>query len=178
MRRLVFLLPLAVFLGIAFYFVLPLVRGTNPSVIPSALIDRPVPAFNLPPLPGHVMGLADKELSGEVQLVNVFASWCLPCKAEHPLLMRLAREQGVTIRGINYKDKPGDALAWLAAHGNPYKSIGADEAGRVSIDWGVYGVPETYIVDRQGRIRYRHVGPLAPAVVESAILPLLKELRG
>ena len=178
MRRLAFLLPLAVFFGVAIYFALPLIRGTNPSVIPSALIDRPVPAFDLPPLPGQTKGLADADLRGEAQLVNVFASWCLPCKAEHPLLMRLAREQGITIRGINYKDKPNDALAWLAANGNPYRTVGADEAGRVSIDWGVYGVPETYVIDRQGRIRYRHVGPLVPAVVESSILPLLKQLRG
>ena len=178
MRRLAFLLPLAVFIAVAVYFALPLIRGTNPSVIPSALIDRPVPAFNLPPLPGHAKGLGDADLRGEVQLVNVFASWCAPCKAEHPLLMRLAKERGVTIHGINYKDKPNDALAWLATHGNPYSSIGADEAGRVSIDWGVYGVPETFVVDRQGRIRYRHVGPLVPAVVETSLLPLLKELRG
>lgn len=178
MRRLLYLLPFALFLGIAAYAALPLIRGSDPSVVPSALIDHPVPPFSLPPLPGRTDGLADRDLTGEVQLVNVFASWCAPCKIEHPLLMQLARQQGVTVRGINYKDKPNDALAWLKANGDPYKTVGADQTGRVAIDWGVYGVPETFVIDRQGRIRFRHVGPLAPGVVDGTILPLIRQLRG
>ena len=115
--------------------------------------------------------------TGDVTLVNVFASWCIPCKAEHPVITRLSREQGVTVYGINYKDKPEDALTWLSRNGNPYAAIGADQDGRVSIDWGVYGVPESYLIDRKGRIRYKHVGPLTPQVVVEQILPMVKHLR-
>lgn len=175
MRRLLYLLPLLLFVGVGVAFFLGFER--DPRDIPSALIDKPVPAFALPPLPGRSDGLSADSLKGEVTLVNVFASWCIPCKAEHPIITRLAREQGVTVHAINHKDKAEDALAWLTRNGDPYKRIGADLDGRVSIDWGVYGVPESFLVDRQGRIRYKHVGPLTPQVVEEQILPLVKELR-
>ncbi|CAO3441513.1 Cytochrome c-type biogenesis protein CcmG/DsbE, thiol:disulfide oxidoreductase [Azospirillum argentinense] len=175
MRRLIYLLPLLLFVGVGVAFL----RGfdRDPRDIPSALIDKPAPDFSLPPLPGHKEGLSNATLKGDVTLVNVFASWCIPCKAEHPIITRLAREQGVTVRGINHKDKAEDAIAWLNRNGDPYASIGVDLDGRVSIDWGVYGVPETFLLDRQGRIRFKHVGPLTPQVVEEQILPMVKHLR-
>lgn len=175
MRRLIYLLPLLLFVGVGVAFL----RGfdRDPRDIPSALIDKPAPEFALPPLPGYKEGLSNATLKGDVTLVNVFASWCIPCKAEHPIITRLAREQGVTVRGINHKDKAEDAIAWLNRNGDPYASIGVDLDGRVSIDWGVYGVPETFLLDRQGRIRFKHVGPLTPQVVEEQILPMVKHLR-
>ncbi|CAO3415026.1 DsbE family thiol:disulfide interchange protein [Azospirillum doebereinerae] len=175
MRRFLYLLPFLLFIGVGVAFYMGFQR--DPRDIPSALIDKPVPSFTLPPLPGRPQGLSAEGLKGDVTLVNVFASWCIPCKAEHPVITRLAREQGVTVRAINHKDKAEDALAWLARNGDPYASIGADLDGRVSIDWGVYGVPETFLVDRQGRIRFKHVGPLTPQVVEEQILPMVQHLR-
>lgn len=174
MRRLIYILPLLLFLGVGLAFLLGFNR--NPRDVPSALIDKPVPEFALAPLPGHKQGLSSADLKGDVQLVNVFASWCIPCKVEHPIVSRLA-EQGIPVRAINHKDKPADALAWLARNGDPYTSIGVDSDGRTSIEWGVYGVPETFLIDRQGRIRYKHVGPLTPEAVEQTILPMVKELR-
>lgn len=176
MRRLFFLIPLMVFGMVAVYFAAGLSR--DPKLIPSALIDKPAPEFTLPPLPGRSAGLATTDLRGKVSLVNVFASWCVPCKLEHPVITRLAREQGVTVYGLNYKDKPEDALAWLARQGDPYAAIGVDRDGKVGIDWGVYGVPETFVIDPAGRIRYKHVGPLAPADVEQTLLPLIRSLSG
>ncbi|MCW2238248.1 DsbE family thiol:disulfide interchange protein [Azospirillum canadense] len=175
MRRLIFLLPLLLFVGVGVAFLLGFER--DPRDIPSALIDKPAPEFALAPLPGHKEGVSSAMLKGDVTLVNVFASWCIPCKAEHPVITRLSKELGVTVRGINYKDKTEDALDWLKRNGDPYASIGADQDGRVSIDWGVYGVPETYLIDRQGRIRFKQVGPLTPQVVDEQILPMIKHLR-
>ncbi|MCW2244521.1 cytochrome c biogenesis protein CcmG/thiol:disulfide interchange protein DsbE [Azospirillum fermentarium] len=175
MTRILFILPLLLFAGVGIAFYQGFSR--DPQAIPSVLIDKPVPTFALPPLPGQSGGLSSDGLKGDVQLVNVFASWCVPCKLEHPIITRLSREQGLTVRGINYKDKPEDALTWLARNGNPYATIGADTDGRVSIDWGVYGVPESFLIDRQGRIRFKHAGPLTPEIVEQQILPLVKELR-
>ena len=175
MRRLIFLLPLLLFVGVGVAFFLGFER--DPRDIPSALIDKPVPEFALPALAGHKEGLSTPMLKGDVTLVNVFASWCIPCKAEHPVITRLSKELGVTVRGINYKDKTEDAVDWLRRNGDPYASVGADLDGRVSIDWGVYGVPETYLIDRQGRIRFKQVGPLTPQVVEEQILPMIKHLR-
>lgn len=175
MRRLIFLLPLLLFVGVGVAFFLGFER--DPRDIPSALIDKPVPDFALPALASHKEGLSSPMLKGDVTLVNVFASWCIPCKAEHPVITRLSKELGVTVRGINYKDKTEDATDWLRRNGDPYASVGADLDGRVSIDWGVYGVPETYLVDRQGRIRFKQVGPLTPQVVEEQLLPMIKHLR-
>ena len=110
-------------------------------------------------------------------MVNVFASWCIPCRVEHPIITRLAERDDVAVFGLNYKDKPEDAKAWLAELGDPYDRIGADRDGRVGIDWGVYGVPETFVVGRDGRIRYKHVGPLTAEAVAERILPLVEELR-
>jgi cytochrome c biogenesis protein CcmG, thiol:disulfide interchange protein DsbE len=176
MKRALFFLPLALFLGLAGYFAWGLTR--DPSKIPSALIDRPIPEFALPALAGSGKpALASAAIKGEVALVNVFASWCLPCKVEHPIFMRLARERVVTIHGISYKDKAEDSRAWLAELGNPYAAIGWDFDGRVSIDWGVYGVPETFVVDRAGTIRFKHVGPITPEILNRDILPLIERLK-
>ncbi len=176
MRRLIFVLPLVAFAAVAAWFAVGLTR--DPTRVPSALIDQPIPAFELPPLPGSgVPGLSDEAIKGKVALVNVFASWCVPCKAEHPILMRLAEERRVPIYGINYKDAEQDARAWLDALGNPYTAIGHDLSGRVSIDWGVYGVPETFVIDRDGRIRHKHVGPITPQILQDEILPLIASLE-
>ncbi len=149
--------------------------GKDISVVPSALIDKPVPPFTLPPIEGRNDGFASTDLAGKVALVNVFASWCVPCRAEHPILMRLSRE-GVPVYGINHKDKAEDARRFLAELGNPYRRIGADIDGRVSIDWGVYGYPETFVIDRAGRIRYKHIGPIMPRDLEELIRPILERL--
>ncbi len=169
------MLPLVVFMGLAVWFAIGLTR--DPSVLPSMLIDKPVPEFELPALLDDVPGFATGDFGGEVVLVNVFASWCLPCRAEHPLLMRLAEDNIVTVFGLNWKDEKDDATAWLAGLGNPYARIGHDLSGRVGIDWGVYGVPETYVIDAQGRVRYKHVGALYPATIAEVIRPLIKQLR-
>ena len=175
MRQVLFMAPLALFVAGAIWVAVPLIRGDDPSVLPSSLIDQPVPQFTLPPLPGRDDGLATADLGGEVTLVNVFASWCVPCLAEHPIISRLA-EDGVPVMGLNYRDDPADALAWLDTHGDPYRQIGADTEGRTAIDWGVYGVPETFVVDAQGRIRYRHAGPITPALLNDTLRPLIEEL--
>ena len=174
-RRLLFLLPVLVFVGVGIGLALGLTR--DPSVLPSALLGKPVPTFELPPLAGRAGGgLSSADLQGGgPALVNIFASWCVPCRAEHPLLMALA-ERGVTIHGINYKDEPEQVAAWLDELGDPFARIGADREGRVGIDWGVYGVPETFVVDGEGRIRHRFVGPLQPGDIDRTLMPLLAEL--
>lgn len=173
-HRLLLLLPLLVFLILGGYFALGLTK--DPSKLPSMLIDKPVPTFTLPGLAEGDPGLTSTELTGKVRLVNVFASWCAPCRVEHPLLMRLAKEEGIILHGINYKDKPEAAKAFLDQMGNPFTSIGSDRDGRVAIDFGVYGVPETYVIDKAGRVRYRHVGPLMPFDLDEKILPMIREL--
>src|SRR5690554_1104789 len=177
--RLLFLFPLLIFAVGAYFFYLGLDPARDPSTIPSVLIDQPAPAFELPAITGGDQpGFSTGDLgNGEVTLVNVFASWCLPCRAEHPLFMDLAAEERVRILGINYKDEPEEALAWLKELGNPYERIGADEEGRVGIEWGISGVPETFVVDREGTIRYRHVGPIHPVELEELILPILERLQ-
>ena len=178
-RRLLFVTPAILFTVIAGYFLWGLNPERDPKAIPSVMIDQPVPDFDLPPIEGmDGPGLAAADLrAGRVSLVNFFASWCVPCRVEHPVLMKLAQRNEVAVYGINYKDKPADARPWLTRLGNPYARIGADLSGRVAIDWGVYGVPETFIVDGEGRIRYRHLGPMDDKVIEETILPLVRELR-
>ena len=174
-RRLYYLLPVLIFVGVGVGLAVGLTR--DPSTLPSALIDKPVPSFDLPPvegLPGE--GLSSADLKGEVSLVNVFASWCVPCRAEHPLLMGLA-ERGVVINGIDYKDPPEQAASWLKELGNPFARIGADRSGRVAIDFGVYGVPETFVIDKQGVIRHKQIGPITPEALEKTILPLIRKLQ-
>jgi len=175
MRRLIYLLPIVAFMALAGYFLISLSR--DPSALPSAMIDQPTPAFTLAGL-GDRPGLARSEFAGQVVLINFFASWCIPCRTEHPLLMRLSDELKTPVYGIDYKDKPEDAARFLSELGNPFSRIGADRDGRVGIDFGVYGVPETYVIDKAGRIRLRHVGPLAPADVARQIAPLVKALQG
>jgi cytochrome c biogenesis protein CcmG/thiol:disulfide interchange protein DsbE len=172
--RLLLLLPAIAFAGLMLAFVAGL--GRDPSKVPSALIGEPVPAFSLPAVQGRDLGLSTADLVGEVSIVNMFASWCVPCRAEHPLLMRLSRAGIAPVHGLNYKDKPADAARWLDTMGDPYKRTGADLDGRVSIDWGVYGVPETFIVDRRGRIAWKQIGPIDQHVLDEVILPLVARL--
>ncbi|MGE3279973.1 MAG: DsbE family thiol:disulfide interchange protein [Alphaproteobacteria bacterium] len=167
--------PAALFLGLVLTFVAGL--GRDPKILPSPLIGKPVPEFSLPPVEGRRLGLATGDLKGEVSLVNVFASWCLACREEHPLLMRLQARGDLPLHGLNYKDKPADAARWLDQMGDPYRRTGADLDGKVAIDWGVYGVPETFLVDAQGRIAFKQIGPLTPEIVETTILPLVAKLR-
>lgn len=172
-KRLLFVLPALLFLGLVIAFYAGL--GRDPSLVPSALIGKPTPNFALPALLDGKAGLATADLKGRVTLVNFFASWCVPCRAEHPLLMRLM-QNGVELNGIDYKDKPEDAQRWLGELGDPFKRIAADRGGGVAIDWGVYGVPETYVIDKAGMIRFKQVGPLTPDVVKKTILPLVRAL--
>jgi cytochrome c biogenesis protein CcmG/thiol:disulfide interchange protein DsbE len=175
-KRLIYILPLAVFLVMAAYFAIGLTK--DPHVIPSVLIDKPVPEFALPPLTGGTTpGFSSADLKGAVTVVNVFASWCIPCRVEHPVINELARMKVARVYGLNYKDRPADALKWLKALGNSYDAIGADETGRVGIDWGVYGVPETFIVDRAGTIRHKRVGPLTTELLKTEILPIIERLK-
>lgn len=166
-RRLVMaLLPVVVFAGLAVLFVIGLTRD-DPSRVPSVLIGKPVPAFDLPPLAGMtrnglaVPGLKSSDLAhGQTTLVNVWASWCGPCREEHPQLMALAALDGLRVVGINYKDEPENARRFLGALGSPFAAIGVDRSGRTAVDWGVYGVPETFIVDGRGIIRHKFIGPI------------------
>jgi len=175
MRRILYLLPLIAFIAVAAWFAAGLTR--DPSRIPSALIDRPMPEFSLPPVAdAGVPGLSAAEIRGQVALVNVFASWCVPCRAENPILMRLAHQPGVKLYGIAYKDKPADNLKFLQEFGNPYAAVGDDASGRTGIDFGVYGVPETFVIDRDGRIRHKEVGALTPKSLNETILPLIAQL--
>ncbi len=162
MRRLLFLLPLAVFAALAAWLYLGL--GGDPSRIPSPLVGRPAPAF-------AIDGLATRDLKGPA-LVNIFASWCVPCRAEHPLLTHMA-EEGVAIFGIAYKDKPEAANAFLAELGNPYRKVGFDEDGQAGLEWGVTGVPETFALDATGVVVFKHTGPLTPDAVRRELLPTL-----
>jgi cytochrome c biogenesis protein CcmG/thiol:disulfide interchange protein DsbE len=151
--------------------------GRDPKLVPSPLIGKPVPDFNLPPVKGRDLGLSSGDLQGEVSLVNVFASWCVACREEHPVFMQLAKQRTVSIHGLNYKDKPEDAARWLDGMGDPYTRTGADISGRVAIDWGVYGVPETFVVDARGRIAFKQVGPITPEILAETIVPLIARLR-
>ncbi len=174
-RHLQFGVPLLVLFVIAVAFAVGLTL--NPREIPSALIGKTVPEFDLPPVDGRTLGLASKDLKGEVSLVNVFASWCTECRREHPLFMELEARGTVPVHGLNYRDKPDDARNWLDELGDPYTRTGADLDGRVGIDWGVYGVPETFVVDSEGRIAYKLIGAITREKLNEEILPLVRELR-
>ncbi len=169
------LLPLSISLVIA--ILLGVGLSMDPGLVPSPLIGKRVPAFSLKPVQGRKLGLASDDLQGEVSMVNVFASWCVACRQEHALLMRLSRQAAIPIHGLNYKDRPQDAADWLDSLGDPYTRTGADINGRVGIDWGVYGVPETFIIDRVGRIAYKHIGPVASKDWEEILQPLIKGLN-
>ena len=176
MRKFLYFIPALIMAGLGAAFYLQL--GKDASVVPSALIDQPAPEFSLGPIEGHDRpGLASADFAGQVTVVNVFASWCVPCRAEHPLVTELAKRDDIQVTGLNYKDKPADARRWLAELGDPYDRIGADQAGRVGIDFGVYGVPETFVIYRNGVIRFKHVGPLTEEHVRKSILPAIEALQ-
>lgn len=175
-REFLYIVPAIVFSGLAAILGIGLTR--KPNTLPSALLGKPIPPFSLPPVAGRTLGLSDRDLRGEVSLVNVFASWCPPCRDEHPLLVKLAAAKIVPIYGLNYKDAPANAARWLSEMGDPYTRTGADENGRTAIDWGVYGVPETFVISAKGEIAYKHIGPLSEKALAETILPLVERLRG
>ncbi len=175
MKALRFLLPLALFGAVlAFLFV---GLGLNPREVPSPLIGKPAPAFQLPRLDDSAQTIKRDDLLGKVWMLNVWASWCAPCREEHPLVIDIAQRKLLPVYGLNYKDQGQAARGWLANLGDPYTATLVDADGRVGIDYGVYGVPETFIIDRQGVIRYKHTGPLTLDVVRTRIEPLVKELQ-
>lgn len=179
-RRIVVLAPLAVFLALALLFLFRLGTG-DPSIIPSALIGHPVPQIDLPPLAGlerdgtPVPGVAAASFKGKVSVVNVWASWCVPCHDEAPQLLQLAKDRRVRLVGINYKDDPDNARRFLGRYGDPFAAAGADLNGRAAIEWGVYGVPETFIVGRDGRIAYKLVGPITTDNYNAVLLPQIEK---
>ena len=175
MKTLKYLLPALAFVVIVGFLLVGL--GRNPSEIPSPLVGKPAPAWALPGLAGDDAMLRSEALAGEPYLLNVWASWCAPCLQEHPHLIALAERKVVRIVGINYKDRPEDARAWLARHGNPFTQVVADRDGRTAIDFGVYGVPETFLVDGKGVIRFKHIGALTDEAMQSRLLPAIEELR-
>ena len=170
-----FLLPLAAFLVLVGFLAVGL--NLNPREVPSPLVGKPAPAFELPQLAAPDKRFAPKDMQGKVWLLNVWASWCVSCRQEHPLLVELGKSGIVPIVGLNYKDQRADGLGWLRQHGDPYVLSAFDLDGRVGIDYGVYGVPETYVIDKAGVIRYKQIGPVTPEALEQKILPLVKELN-
>jgi cytochrome c biogenesis protein CcmG/thiol:disulfide interchange protein DsbE len=174
--QLLALIPLVVFLLLVALFAAPLLRGIDPAKLESAMIGRPVPDFILPAALLEGRHFDRDDLAGAPAVVNFFASWCVPCQAEQPWLARMVEEDGIAVYGVNYKDKPEALAPWLEKHGNPFTAIGADDEGRVAIEWGVYGVPETFLIDRDGIIRLRHVGPVTEADYRALFRPLIAEV--
>jgi cytochrome c biogenesis protein CcmG/thiol:disulfide interchange protein DsbE len=175
MRSLKFVLPLAVFVGLVAFFAVGLTR--DPREVPSPFIDKPAPAFTLQQLHDEKVAFTPADMKGKVWLLNVWASWCVSCRLEHPLLVEMSRRNVVPIVGLNYKDKRNEGLQWLAKFGNPYVLSAYDDQGSVGIDYGVYGVPETFVIDKQGVIRYKQIGPVTPEALETKILPLIRKLN-
>lgn len=177
MRYLLFALPLLALIGLVAVFATSMDRDA--SLVRSVLIDKPAPQFALPAVEGlDVPGFDTAALAGAPTLVNVFASWCIPCRDEHPLLEAIKAETGIRLFGINHSDAPDNARAFLDELGNPYDAVGADRDRRVSLDWGVYGVPETFLVDAAGTIVFKHVGPLTPESIENELKPAIEKARG
>jgi len=170
-----FLLPLAIFAVMVGFLAVGLTL--NPREVPSPLVGKPAPDFSLPQLHESDKVFSPKDLAGKVWLLNFWASWCNGCKEEHPVLMQMAKSGEVPIYGVDYKDIREEALTWLRRWGNPYPLVAVDEAGRVGINYGVYGVPETYVIDKAGRIRYKQIGPVDQDILEKKILPLVRELQ-
>jgi len=171
-----YLLPLGLFIGLIVLFIFGL--QNDPRKIPSPLINKPAPEFNLPTLHAPETNISLQEMKGKVALINVWASWCAACRTEHPLLIEaMAENKGLNLYGLNYRDKRSDALQWLHQLGNPYIESAYDEAGKTGIDYGVYGVPETFVLDRKGIIRYKHIGPIDKQQLETIIMPLVKKLE-
>ena len=170
-----FLVPLVIFFSLVVLLYVGL--GLDPREVPSPLIDKPAPRFSLPTVHAEDKTISTQDLLGTVYLLNVWASWCVTCRQEHPLYMELARANQVPIYGLNYKDTREDALRWLTMLGNPYQESAFDQAGRAGFDWGVYGVPETFLIDRNGIIRYKHIGAVTAEVLRQEILPMAKKLQ-
>jgi len=170
-----FLLPLAIFVVMVGFLAVGLTL--NPREVPSPLVGKAAPDFSLPQLHESDKLFSPKELAGKVWLLNFWASWCNGCKEEHPVLMQIAKSGEVPIYGVDYKDTREEALTWLRRWGNPYPLVAVDESGRVGINYGVYGVPETYVIDKAGKIRYKQTGPVDQDVLEKKILPLVRELQ-
>jgi cytochrome c biogenesis protein CcmG, thiol:disulfide interchange protein DsbE len=168
--------PLLLFVALA--ALLGMGLQLKPREVPSPFVGKPAPAFTLPQLGDPALNVDPIQMRGQVWLLNVWASWCAPCREEHPLLVSMAREHDVAIVGLNYKDDPRNAQEWLRRLGDPYRLSGRDRDGRVSIDYGVYGVPETFVIDRDGVVRHKHIGPMTPQAWERDVLPLLRQLRG
>lgn len=179
-RRLIVLVPLFAFISLALLLFLRLFAG-DPSQLPSVLIGQPVPATDLPPVAELVRdgqpvpGLLPTDFMGKVTVMNVWASWCVPCHDEAPLLLRLAADKRIRVAGINYKDQPDNARRFLGRYGNPFAAVGADQNGRTAIEWGVYGVPETFIVGRDGRIAYKLIGPISDENLEKVLKPVIEK---
>jgi len=170
-----FILPFVIFMIVAVFLFVGL--GLNPHEVPSPLVGKPAPAFSLPQLHEPDKQFSLQDMKGKVWLFNVWASWCTACEQEHPLFMEISRRNLVPLYGMDYKDKREDGMAWLQQHGNPYTLVVSDAEGRVGIDYGVYGVPETYLIDKQGVIRYKHIGVVTERDLSETILPLVKELQ-
>lgn len=170
-----YLLPLATFLGMSVLLGVGLTM--NPKELPSALIGKPAPEFSLPLLHTPEQSFAPKSLSGKRWILNVWASWCPSCRDEHPIFNEIAQRTSIPLVGLNYKDKPEDAKRWLSVRGNPYDSIPSDIDGSIAIDWGVYGAPETFVVDEKGNILYRHAGPISPVLLKQEIAPFFPEMQ-
>jgi len=175
-NRIIYILPLTIFMILAIYFAIGLTK--DPSVLPSVLINKPVPEFNLPPIEGRSgKGFSSNDLrKNGVSVINVFASWCLPCRTEHEVIIKLAKMNIAKVYGLNYKDDTKAVLRWLKELGDPYTTIGVDPKGRTAIYFGVYGIPETFIIDDTGTIRYKHVGPISQKILNSTIVPIIKKL--
>lgn len=170
-----FLIPVVVFAVLAVFLAIGL--SLDPKKLPSPLIGKPIPQFTLSRLKDPHATLGSKDLQGKVSLLNVWATWCVSCRAEHELLMALGRRDGVNLYGLNYKDNRADALRWLQVYGNPYRANAFDADGRVGIDWGVYGTPETFIIDKQGIVRHKVIGPITVDVLNGRLLPLIEQLE-
>lgn len=174
--RPILLLPLAIFLALAALFLSQLLSGRDVAAIPSALIGQEAPETKLPPLEGsNLPGLDSEQFEGKVTVLNVFASWCVPCREEHPVLMGLAQDKRYAMAALNYKDKPENARRFFGELGNPFQAIGVDPAGRAAINWGVYGVPETFLIDKSGKIAFKYVGPLTPQTAKALLLPEIEK---
>ncbi len=170
-----YIIPLVIFIVLVVFLAIGL--GRDPREVPSPLINKAAPAFELPELANPTSKFSAQEMRGQVWLLNVWASWCIACREEHPMLLELARQRAIPIYGLNYKDQRNDALAWLRELGDPYLLSVSDLDGRVGIDYGVYGAPETFLIDREGVIRFKHIGPITPAVWEREFLPRIGQLN-
>ena len=175
MNRVFLFLPLAIFAVMLVYFALGL--REDPSEIPSQMIDRALPEFELAGVAEGEPGLSNTDLLGQVSLLNVFGSWCPPCAIEHPMLMQISRSGRVPIYGVDWRDPPGAGAAWLERNGNPYQRVGDDAQGRLAIDLGITGAPETFLIDREGRVRFHHVGIIDEDVWRNTLLPVIEELE-